>query len=478
MAAGPFPAGGVAPSQEPPVATAVAAQPETPTGSGLATFVIPDWAGGALSTLDHGHLATAWAFLTPPLKEEAAFQVFSYLSIEDGQAPCLTSPRSGAFAGLSASYRRLQAGGNVGRVQPAFKESHTEQQTPSPPNFLLPLLGGLAFALFNRAQGVVAEVEVRKSVMSRIVGSHRSEARRLTAYRLYQDVRRALATGTDEDTLGLATALTLFALDTAAEVGRIKISATPSDDSAAWLGAVLPHLESHRPAFRGVITALVAAERAAVSPGQPAAATAPGAAPPLDTRVDPLARLANMNRSPAYDPAGLGWNHPSSRTTNNWTGVGLEPCPVSPFAHQLPLPDAGGKESAKRSCPGKEPRHPRILGNQCPSCASKKTPGGCVARYSLAESGPASQQCQLSLLETPSLALLWNLSGLPKQDGDEDDRGLPSYLEGADPPGWPLPEEYGRSCRPCGVPLRNRDDARYIVPQVRRRPPLCGKARP
>ena len=335
---------------------------------------------------------------------------------------------------------RLQAGGNVGRVQPAFKESHTEQQTPSPPNFLLPLLGGLAFALFNRAQSAVAEVEVRKSVMSRIVGPHRSEARRHTAYRLYQDVRRALATGTDEDTLGLATALTLFALDTAAEVGRIKISATPSDDSAAWLGAVLPHLESHRPAFRGVITALVAAERAAVSPGQPAAATAPGAAPPLDTRVDPLARLANMNRSPAYDPAGLGWNHPSSRTTNNWTGVGLEPCPVSPFAHQLPLPDAGGKESAKRSCPGKEPKNPRILGDQCPSCASKKTPGGCVARYSLAESGPASQQCQLSLLETPSLALLWNLSGLPKQDGDEDDRGLPSYLEGADPPGWPLPD--------------------------------------
>ena len=355
----------MAPSQEPPVATAVAAQPETPTGSGLATFVIPDWAGGALSTLDHGHLATAWAFLTPSLKEEAAFQVFSYLSIEDGKAPCLTSPRSGAFAGLSASYRRLQAGGNVGRVQPAFKESHTEQQTPSPPNFLLPLLGGLAFALFNRAQSVVAEVEVRKSVMSRIVGSHRSEARRHTAYRLYQDVRRALATGTDEDTLGLATALTLFALDTAAEVGRIKMSATPSDDSAAWLGAVLPHLESHRPAFRGVITALVAAERAAVTPGQPAAVTASGAAPPLDTRVDPLARLANMNRSPAYDPAGLGWNHPLSSTTNNWTGVGLEPCPVSPFAHQLPLSDAGGKESVKRSCPGKEPGQDRILGNQC-----------------------------------------------------------------------------------------------------------------
>ena len=136
------------------------------------------------------------------------------------------------------------------------------------------------------------------------------------------------------------------------------------------------------------------------------------------------------------------------------------------------------KDSVKRSCPGKVPAQAKILGNQCPSCATKKTHGGCVARYSLAEGGPASQQHQLNQLETPSLALLWNVSGLPKQDGDEDDRGLPAYLQGADPLGWPLPEEYDRSCRPCGVPLRNRDDAPYIVPQVRRRPPLCGKARP
>ena len=456
----------------------MAAQPETPTGSGLATFVLPSWADSTLSTEDHGHLATAWVFLTLPLKEEAAFQVVSYLHIEDGQAPNLASPRSGALAGHSASYRRLQAGGNVQGTQPAFKENFTEQQNPSPPSFLLPLLGGLAFALFSRAQGVAAEVVVPRAVMSRILGPHRGEVRKAAVQRLYQSARRALATGTDDDTLGLATALTQFALETATEIGRLKVSADSGGGSAAWLDAIMPFLESSRPAFRGVITVLVAAERPGVSPGQPAAAAAPGAAPLLDTRIVPLARLQSVNRGPAYDPAGLGWNHPQAKTTRNWTGVGLVPCPVSPLAHQLPLPDAGGNESVKRSCPGKEPRQARILGNQCPSCATKKTHGGCVARYSLVAGGPASEQHQLNLLETPSLALLWNLSGLPKRERDEDDRGLPTYLQGADPPGWPLPEDYDCSCRPCGVPLRSRDDAPYAIPPVRRRPPLSGKARP
>ena len=271
--------------------------------------------------------------------------------------------------------------------------------------------------------------------------------------------------------MGLAAALALFALESAAEIVRLRIGGPLNQDdgeACAWLAAVVPRLEATRAAFPGKISALVAGERARGAPGQPAATAASGGAPLLNTKIDQLARLSSMNRAPSYATAGKGWNHPDGKITRDWTGANLVPCKISPSATQLPTPLAEVKDYVKRSCPSVV--GDKILGNQCPSCTIKTTRGGCVCRYNMIESGPAFQQGQLSPLETPSLALPWNLDGEPKRLEDEDERGFPSYLEGGDPPGWPLPEEYDPSRRPCGVPTLRGEDTPHTVPPVRRRP--------
>ena len=457
-----------------------------PAGSGVLTLIAPSWAwaGSALSLEDRGHLTTAWEALAPIEREQAAYQLTSYLNVANEAAVRLTRDRTEALARLSGSFRRLQAGGTVESTLGLWDEGRPEEGLV-PPRFLLPLLSALAVALFERARRISANSGApSRSVMGRILGGRGGEGRRALALRLFQRARGLLVSRTDDDTVGLATALALVALESTAEVARLKIGGTSGqNDGSSWLTAILPYLEATRPAFVGKLSLLVDTERSRGAPGPPAGAAASGGAPLLDTQTDELKRLARVNRAPSYAPEGKGWAHPDAQTTRDWTGECLVPVRVSPYATQL-APPTEARDYVKKRCPPVV--GDKLLGNQCASCATKTIVGGCVWRFDMAERGPACQQGHLSPLETPTLAIPWNLRGEVWRPEDEDERGFPRHLDGGRLPGWPQAEDYGPEIRPCPVPdwLRGRRaDARatgtgHTVRSVRRRPRPLAHAPP
>ena len=70
----------------------------------------------------------------------------------------------------------------------------------------------------------------------------------------------------------------------------------------------------------------------------------------------------------------------------------------------------------------------------------------------MSKKGVAFQQGHVASQETPTYAILWNLDGLPRREGDVGPNGLPAYLGGSPPPGRPLPDTYNLDKRPCGFP--------------------------
>jgi hypothetical protein len=179
-------------------------------------------------------------------------------------------------------------------------------------------------------------------------------------------------------------------------------------------------LEETKDIFAGQIGPLVSRER------ELEAAAIPTVVPTLKTESSPLTVLRSQSRSPCYSQAMRGWQHGDGLHQDDWKGVGLQAVPVHPDANSLPEPPRGGEEGVvKPACPATA--GPMLAGNQCLNCGSsgsKSIKGGCVNRLDKSKNGVAYLQGHLTSQETPPLAILWNLDGLPRREGDVGPTGL------------------------------------------------------
>ena len=119
-----------------------------------------------------------------------------------------------------------------------------------------------------------------------------------------------------------------------------------------------------------------------------------------------------------------GWRHKDGLDKDGWTGVGLQAVVVHHDAISLPEPPDGEKGFVKPACPATE--GPKLAGNQCLNCSNKNIKGGCVNRLDMAEKGVAFHQGHVASQETPALAILWNLDGLPRREEDVGPNGFPA----------------------------------------------------
>ena len=317
-----------------------------------------------------------------------------------------------------------------------------EEQDEAPPSFLVPLVAQIASSIRARAQGVVAgDAPPDEKILKSILGGLRSRtpAQREQAVRLYQAARRALPSGTGSSNCCLAACLAILALKTLAEVRRLGLP-EPSD----WLKRYILLLEETKDILAGQISPLVSQE------SEPEAAVIPTAVPTLRTDSSPLAFLRSQSRSPSYSQDMRGWQHGDGLHQDGWMGVGFQAVPVHPDAISLPEPPRGEEGVVKPACPATA--GPKLAGNQCLNCGSKSIKGGCVNRLDKSKNGVAYLQGHLTSQETPPYAILWNMDGLPRRDGDVGPTGLPSYLGVSPPPGRPLPDKCNLDKRPCELP--------------------------
>ena len=420
------------------------ALPDTPSGSGIevrAQLVICPWAE-CLRLDDRPFLDAAWKYLGAFDQEQVAYALLRLLKDSDvSDKPRFDRVRTGALAVLSATYRRLQAGEAL-KAPPAEEDAVDEEQDLGAPNFLVPLVAQIAVSLRAKAQAAVADdAPPDEKILKNILGGLRSKtgAQREQAARLYCAARRALPDGAGSANCCLAACLALIALKTLAEVRRLGLP-QPSD----WLKRYVLLLEETGAIFAGQIGPLVTQER------EPEVAAVSTVVPSLKTESSPLMFLRSQSRSPCYSLDMRGWQHEDGLHQDDWRGVGLQAVPVHPDALSLPEPPRG-EEGVKSACPATA--GPKLAGNQCLNCSSKHIRGGCVNRLDKSKKGVAHLQGHLTSQETPTFAILWNLDGAPRREGDVGPTGFPLYLGTSPPPGRPLPDEYSFDRRPCELPI-------------------------
>ena len=421
----------------------VAALPDTPSGSGIevqAELVLCPWAE-SLGPADCPVLDAAWKYLTPLDREQVAYALVRLLrDTEITEKPKFNRVRVGALAVFSATYRRLRANEAL-RAPLAEDDAADEEQELDAPNFLAPLVAQIALSIRAKAQGVVVEdTPPDEKTLKAILGSlkRKTAAQREQAARLFRAARRALPDGAGLSNCCLAACLAILALKTLAEIDRLKF---PDPDD--WLRRYISFLEEADVVFTGQIGPLVSQER------EPAKATISTAVPSLKTDSSSNATLRSQNRCPGYSPDMQGWRHVAGDLQDGWSGVGLHAVPVHPDAISLPEPPRD-EEGYKFACPATA--GPKLAGNHCLNCSTKKLRGGCVNRLDKSKGGVAHHQGHLTMHETPVYAMLWNVDGLPRREEDIGPGGFPSYL-GDDPPlGRPLPGNYTINRRPCELP--------------------------
>lgn len=184
----PAAAGGAGPSQNSLSAVMVEALPDTPSKSGCevhAELVHCPWADDSLDPADRARLGRAWDHLDPLGQEQAAYLLLRMLNgLENGENPKFDRFRTGALAVLSASYRRLQAGGEPGTTLTMEDEQEDEQEAEIP-TFLVPLLAQLVSAIYAKARSVDAEVvHPDEKALRMILGKNKTPAQKGQAVRL------------------------------------------------------------------------------------------------------------------------------------------------------------------------------------------------------------------------------------------------------------------------------------------------------